>query len=377
QGFDLRGGGDQAELVPQPLHQGTGDRDGAFQSVHGCLVTDLVAERGEEAVLGGDGFGTGVHDQESPGAVSALEITGIETGLTEQGCVLVAECRSHGHATEGTAALTVDLGGGTDLGQDRGGDVHRVQDAVISVQGRQVHQHGAARVAHVGDVAPGQFPDAPGVHGAEQDFTAFCALAQAVDVVQEPADLGPGEIGGQRQTTHGTEAILALVPTEFAYQLVGPGVLPDDGVVAGPSGLLVPDDGGLTLVGDADRGDLFGGDVTFAKRLLDDGLDVGPDLLGVVFDPPRAGKYLLVFALVHRDDASVPVEEDAAARRGALVDRGDVLLTHRCSPSAGTTVWERARAENCNRTLHGIAVRIGVSFMSPHFPCQDLLRQRF
>src|SRR5699024_9148605 len=281
------------------------------------------------------------------------------------------------YAAEGTTALTVDLGRRTDLGQDRGGDVHRLQDALIPLQGRQVHQHGAACVAHVGDVAPGQFPDDPGVHGAEQDFTAFGAFAQAVNVVQEPAALGPGGIGGQRQTPHGTARNLAPVPTEFAYQLVGPGVLPDDGVVDGPSGLLVPDDGGLTLVGDADRGDLFGGDVTFSKRFLDDGLDVGPDLLGVVFDPSRAGKDLLVFALAHRDDASVPVEKDAAARRGALVDRGDVLLIHRCSPSAGTTAWERARAGNCNRTLHGIAVRVGVSFMSPHFPCQDLPGQRF
>src|SRR5699024_12469816 len=106
-------------------------------------------------------------------------------------------------------------------------------------------------------------------------ISAFCAFTQSVDVAQKQAYLGPAEIGGQRQTTHGTETILALVPTEFAYQLVGSGVLPDDGVVDGSSGLLVPDDGGLTLVGDADRGDLFGGDIDLAKRVLSDGLDVG------------------------------------------------------------------------------------------------------
>ena len=43
---------DEAQVVAQPLHQRAGDGDGAFQRVDGRLVADLVAEGGQQAVLG-------------------------------------------------------------------------------------------------------------------------------------------------------------------------------------------------------------------------------------------------------------------------------------------------------------------------------------
>ena len=243
--------------------------------------------------------------------------------------MLVAQGGRDGGALQVAGGLTVDLRGRTDLRQQVLRDAQGLQDLRVPLQAFQVHQHGAAGVGDVGDVPAGQLPDDPGVHGPEQQFTAVGSFADPVDVVQEPADLGAGEVGGQRQAALGTEPVLALVTTEFAHEVVGAGVLPDDGVVDRLSGLLVPQQGGLALVGDADGGDLVGGDVAFLQGFPHDGLDVGPDLLGVVFHPARFGEDLTVLTLVYRDDAPVPVEEDAAARRGALVDRGDVLLTHR------------------------------------------------
>ena len=48
------------------------------------------------------------------------------------------------------------------------------------------------------------------------------------------------------------------------------------------------------------------------------------DLVGVVLDPPRARRDLAVLLLGDRDDAPGPVEQQAAAARRALVERGDV-----------------------------------------------------
>ncbi|GAA3071025.1 hypothetical protein GCM10020000_64550 [Streptomyces olivoverticillatus] len=149
------------------------------------------------------------------------------------------------------------------------------------------------------------------------------ALAQALDVVQQPADLGAGEVGGQRQARLAAEAVLADVAAELLAQGVGTGVLPDDGVVDRLAGVLVPHQRGLTLVGDADRLDVGGGDARLLDGARDDFLDVGPDLLGVVLDPARLGEDLLVFLLVDGDDAAVAVEDDAAGGGGALVDRRD------------------------------------------------------
>src|SRR5512133_2342240 len=46
---------DQPQVVPQPLHEGAGDGDGAFEAVHGGLAADLVPERRQQAALGLDG----------------------------------------------------------------------------------------------------------------------------------------------------------------------------------------------------------------------------------------------------------------------------------------------------------------------------------
>ena len=67
------------------------------------------------------------------------------------------------------------------------------------------------------------------------------ALAQALDVVEQPADLRAGEVRGQRQAGLAAEAVLADVAAELLAERVGAGVLPDDGVVDGLTGVLVPE----------------------------------------------------------------------------------------------------------------------------------------
>jgi hypothetical protein len=132
-----------------------------------------------------------------------------------------------------------------------------------------------------------------------------------------------GEVGGQRQAGLAAEAVLADVAAEFPAEGVGAGVLPDDGVVDGLTGVLVPEESGLALVGDADGLDVVAGDAGLLDGSGDDLLDVGPDLVGVVLDPARLREDLLVLLLVDRDDTAVLVEDDAAAGGGALVDGGD------------------------------------------------------
>lgn len=152
---------------------------------------------------------------------------------------------------------------------------------------------------------------------------AFGALAQTLDVVQQPAGLRTGEVRGQRQAGLAAEAVLADVAAELTAEGVGAGVLPDDGVVDGLTRVLVPEQRGLALVGDADGLDVLAGDAGLLDGPGDDLLDVRPDLGGVVLDPARLREDLLVLLLVDGDDASVAVEDDAAAGGGALVDGGD------------------------------------------------------
>src|SRR5699024_10253377 len=135
----------------------------------------------------------------------------------------------------------------------------------------------------VGDVhaavgAAGGVPDHPRVHVAEEDLTAFGALPQTVHIVQQPADLGAGEVRRQRQTGLAVVAVLpALAGGEVVHQVDGAGVLPDDRVVDGFAGVLVPQHRRLPLVGDAAGGDVAGDEVRLRESSGAHLPDVGPD----------------------------------------------------------------------------------------------------
>ena len=79
------------------------------------------------------------------------------------------------------------------------------------------------------------------------------------------------------------------------------------------------------------------------------------DLVGVVLDPSRARRDLAVLPLRGRDDAAGPVEQQAAAARGALVERGDVARAHRSNS------WTRARASSARPSEASVVRRASTS----------------
>ena len=104
----------------------------------------------------------------------------------------------------------------------------------------------------------------------------------------------------------------------------GAAALPDDGVADGLPGLLVPDDGGLPLVGDADGGDVLGPGADLVHGREGHAQLGGPDLIGVVLHP--AGSRVILGKFLLRDAADLTrfVEQDAAVRGGSGVQRHDV-----------------------------------------------------
>ena len=122
-------------------------------------------------------------------------------------------------------------------------------------------KHGAAGVGVVGDVglSAGELPHQPGVHGAEQEISGLRPGPSPLHMVQDPAELGGGEVGVDEQAGVLLDVIgKGLVLLELLAQRRGAAALPHDGIVDGTPGDFVPDNGGLTLVGDADGGQLVG-----------------------------------------------------------------------------------------------------------------------
>ena len=198
-------------------------------------------------------------------------------------------------------------------------------------QRREVHEHGAAGVGDVGDVPPPLRP--PVRFQISQDSIVPKRAsprhgrgAQPGDLVEQPAQPRRGEVAGHRQP--GDRGDLRRGVREVGDDACGAGVLPGDRVGERATGVPVPDDRGLPLVGDADRDDVRGREACGAQRLGDHPQHVAPDLRGVVLDVARRGWNCRCSSWPTPRHAAGVVEQEAAGGARALVDRGDHPFRH-------------------------------------------------
>ncbi len=171
----------------------------------------------------------------------------------------------------------------------------------------------------------GQPPDDPGVHVAKEQIAALGGGARAVDVIQNPLDLGAGEICRERQAGLRAQPVLAAIAPQLGANVGGARVLPDDGVIDRLAGFAIPHHGRLALIRHADGGNIFRGDVAFDERASNDLLRARPDLNRVVLDPAGLGVNLIVLFLVKADDATAVVKDHKAGAGGALIEGGGVM----------------------------------------------------
>ena len=218
----------------------------------------------------------------------------------------------------------------TTLRQQRRRHAEQLQQVAIPGALVDVEQQAAAGVGGVArmDLAAGQPPQQEAFDGAGGERALLRRGAAAGDVVEDPGDLGAGEIGIEEQAGLGRDLVLVPGALQLVAALGGAAVLPDDGVVDRLAGAAVPHDRGLALVGDADAGQRLGVELRLGERAAAD-LDRGrPDLLGVVLDPARLGEDLRQFLLRRRHRPARGIEHDGAGAGGALVDGEDVLGSH-------------------------------------------------
>src|SRR2546425_2738555 len=104
----------------------------------------------------------------------------------------------------------------------------------------------------------------------------------------------------------------------------GPPVLPDDGVVDRLASLPVPEDGRLTLIGDADARQVFEGNILLLQRFARHGALRLEDFLRIVLDPAGLRIDLAEFALRAADRGAFVVKQDGARAGRALVERENV-----------------------------------------------------
>ena len=107
-------------------------------------------------------------------------------------------------------------------------------------------------------------------------------------------------------------------------------ILPDDRAVDRTTGVAIPDDRGLALVGDADAHGLGAG---AGDRLARGGERRVEDLIGIVLDPAGLRKELRDLAIAARRDVAVLAHHQAGDAGGSGVNRENV--THGSRTVAG------------------------------------------
>ena len=156
----------------------------------------------------------------------------------------------------------------------------------MPLQRSQIHQHRAAGVRDIGRVhaapgAAGEVPQQPAVHRPERELAVLGPLAGAGDVVEQPGDLRPREVGRQRQADSLAQAIGARLAAPArararAVRVSCQTIALCDRLAA----RAVPHDRRLALVGDADRRNVVGLGAGARERPAD-------HLAGAAAIPPR------------------------------------------------------------------------------------------
>ena len=148
---------------------------------------------------------------------------------------------------------------------------------------------------------------------------------RARDMVEQPGDLGGGEIGIEQQSGARCDQGLVSLLSQCGAGVRGAPVLPDDCIVDGAAGRAVPDDRGLALIGDADRGDVLRPGADLGERRAYGRKGGRPDRLGIVLD--QAGGRIDLGQLLPRarDRGQRSIEQDRARRGGTLVDGKEIV----------------------------------------------------
>ena len=117
------------------------------------------------------------------------------------------------------------------VGQDGRGDLEEPEKLLVPSPFMDVEEEGAARVGRVGQVLAGQPVDEPGIHRAEHELAPLGPGPEARHLVEEPHELGAGEIGIEDEARLLADRVGEAQGLELLADLGGAAALPDDGVV--------------------------------------------------------------------------------------------------------------------------------------------------
>ena len=146
--------------------------------------------------------------------------------------------------------------------------------------------HGPAGIGGISRVglAASEHPNEPCVHRAKSKFACFGTSAGVRDRVEQIGDFAGREIRVEQKSCLGGDHLFMTCIFELAAKFSSAPVLPNQRPVDGLTCLAIPDDGGFTLIGDADTSDIFRGKIGFIYDGASGGDGGIGDVLRVMFN---------------------------------------------------------------------------------------------
>src|SRR6185437_3006505 len=174
----------------------------------------------------------------------------------------------------------------------------------------------------------------PGIDRPEHGPALVSALAQPLDVVEQPLDLRTREVGIEDEAGACAHETFPTAGTQLLAAIGGAPVLPHDRPVQRLAGGGVPHAHRLALVGYPDGHELALANFGVVQRLAGHGMCHLPYLVGIVLHPARLREVLREFPVGPADRLGLLVEHDAGRagcalvycqdHRGASLSPGDV-----------------------------------------------------
>src|SRR5690606_26293432 len=322
----LLGSPNQAEPIAQPLYDGARNENAALERIFGP-VPDPPRYRRHQVVFGRHGIFAGVHQHEAPGAVRVLDHPGARADLPEERGLLVARDSGDGHIRGKCVSgrPTVEFARRSHLRQHAPGDVQQIQELIIPLVRVDVVEKCTRGVRYIRHVEPAarHFPDEPRIDCPEGQLALLGPFARALHVIQDPLNLGTGEVSIDHELGFLPDEVLMARISEAITVARRSSVLPHDGIVDGFARSAIPDERRLTLIGDADARYVVYRHARPRNRLRRYGGLRRPDLARIMFHPAGPREDLLKLELRHGKDLPGMIEEDGARARGALVKGED------------------------------------------------------
>ncbi len=330
----FRCGADHLQPVAQPLNRRTCNEDRALQRVIG-LAVQTIGDRRQQPVLGANDVLARVQKRKAACSIGGFQHAGREAGLADDGGMLISgDTQDRNFRAKQVSIGNTEVRSAIqNFRQDGFRHIENVEkflvpDILLNVEHQRAR--GIGGVGHEG-LAARQPPDEEGIDRAEAKLALLRPLARALHIGEQPGKLGAGKVRVEQQTGALGENLLMPGLLQLVAKLARTSILPDNGIVQRLAGFAIPDQRRLTLVGDADGGDVGALETGFVQRLLDRPDDRFPDFLRIVLHPTGIREDLPKLLLACPGYLHGLIEDDRARGRGALVN-GDNVAAHSFLP---------------------------------------------